>query len=236
MSEETIFDLGTPQDQGVQDTSNQSQSVPTEVNEFIGEGKKYSSVEEALKSVPHAQKHIQTLESELAQLKEEVSKRKTTEQLLDEVKSGLLQGEATTPTVGLDKDELARVVNQTLEMRESQRTAKQNADSVVAKFKDKFGDSAEQAYITLASESGLSVAQLNDLAARSPNAVLKLAGMANSSSGMVGKPSSSVNTEALSSKPVEGDLSARVPKGASTKDLVNAWKIAGEKVKRNLST
>jgi hypothetical protein len=40
-----------------------------------------------------------------------------------------------------------------------------------------------------------------------------------------------VNTEGnFSQQKVE--LSAKVPKGASTKDLVNAWKIAGEKVKQ----
>ncbi len=32
--------------------------IPTEAAELVGDGKKYQSVEDALKSVPHAQKHI----------------------------------------------------------------------------------------------------------------------------------------------------------------------------------
>ena len=63
--------------------------IPTEAAELVGDGKKYQSVEDALKSVPHAQKHIQTLESELASVKEELTKRRTTEELLDEIKSGV---------------------------------------------------------------------------------------------------------------------------------------------------
>ena len=72
-----------------QDSQEPLFQIPTEAAELVGDGKKYSSVEDALKSVPHAQKHIQTLESELATLKEELMKRRTTEELLDEIKSGV---------------------------------------------------------------------------------------------------------------------------------------------------
>ena len=94
MSEDNkIADPNTNEGQN-QDNSAPQFQIPTEAVELVGEGKKYSSVEDALKSVPHAQKHIQTLESELATLKEELSKRKTTEELLDEIKSGI-QPQAT---------------------------------------------------------------------------------------------------------------------------------------------
>ena len=56
-----------------QDTTPKAFEIPTEVQELVGEGKKYQSPEDALKSVPHAQQHIQTLESELAEIKEELS-------------------------------------------------------------------------------------------------------------------------------------------------------------------
>jgi hypothetical protein len=236
VSNETIFDQGTPPDQGATDNQQPEVTIPTEVADFVGDGKKYSSVEDALKSVPHAQKHIQTLESELAQLKEEVAKRRTAEELLDEIKSGIRTSEITPQPVGLDKNELAQVVNQTIEMREAQRTAKQNADSVVAKFKDKFGDTAEQAYVTLAKESGLSVQQLNNLAATSPSAVLRLAGLVNGEPAVAAKTTSSVNTEAFSGNKQTEQRSARVKQGATTKDLVEAWRAAGEKVKANLTT
>ena len=52
-----------PSTNEVQNQDNQQPvfQIPTEAAELVGDGKKYSSVEDALKSVPHAQKHIQTL-------------------------------------------------------------------------------------------------------------------------------------------------------------------------------
>jgi hypothetical protein len=49
------------------------------------------------------------------------------------------------------------------------------------------------------------------------------------------KPTSSVNTEALGQVRTTAILICKVPKGASTKDLVNAWRAAGEKLKNNLN-
>lgn len=208
--------------------------IPTEAADLIGDGKKYNSAEEALKSVPHAQKHIQTLESELATLKEELSKRRTAEELLDEIKSGI-QPQATPAGTEFDQDKLLQLVDQTLEFKERQKSAKNNAESVASKFTEKYGNKAEEVYNTVARESGLTVQQLNSLAASSPKIVLKLAGLEGTSAPVAGKPTSSVNTEALNQKVDPSQLSARVKQGATTKDLVNAWKIAGEKVKLNLS-
>jgi hypothetical protein len=236
LSEETIFDQSTNEDQTV-DTSITTNQLPTEVLDFVGDGKKYSSVEDALKSVPHAQKHIQNLEAELAVLKEEVVKRRTTEELLDEIKSGILPHEETPQQVGLDKEELANVVNRTIEFREAQKRAKENTQSVANKFREKFGDTAQAAYETLAKESGLSVQQLNTLASTSPNAVLKLAGLSGTTTTIAAKTTGSINTEAMAStNNGNSNLSARVPKGATTKDLVSAWRAAGDKVKQQTST
>lgn len=220
----------------VQNQDNQQPvfQIPTEAAELVGDGKKYSSVEDALKSVPHAQKHIQTLESELAAAREELAKRKTAEELLDEIKSGI-QPQATPAGSEFDQDKLMQLVDQTLEQKERQKSAKVNAESVASKFTEKYGSKAEEVYNTVARESGLTVQQLNSLAASSPKIVLKLAGLEGIAAPVAGKPTSSVNTEALSNKPDASQLSARVKQGATTKDLVNAWKIAGEKVKLNLS-
>ena len=221
----------TTQEVQNQDTQPKAFEIPTEAQDFVGEGKKYKSAEDALKSVPHAQEHIQTLEAELAQMKEELTKRRTAEELLDEMKSGIQQ--ETTPQEGISQDKLMEIVNQTLSQREMQTKAKVNADSVAKKFTEQFGTEAETVYNSLAKEAGLTVQQLNNLASTSPNAVLKLAGIG-SKPTTVAKTSSSVNTEALGNLKQPQELSARVPKGASTKDLVAAWRAAGEKVKSQL--
>lgn len=205
--------------------------LPQEVTEFVGSGKKYGSVEDALKSVPHAQKHIQTLESELAQVKEELTKRRTTEELLDEIKSGIPPVEKPLPQ-GYNQDDIAATVEAIIAKKEAVRSAENNINNVTNSFKEVFGDKAEEKYNLIAEESGLTVQQLNKLSASSPQAVFKLAGISSKKDTTVSKTSSSVITDGFSQgNPPE--LSAKVKQGASTKDLVNAWRNAGEKVKLN---
>ena len=234
MSEENIFDQGTPPDQNSGTPATPPTfTIPTEASDLVGEGKKYSSVEEALKSVPHAQKHIQTLESELANLKDELVKRKTAEELLDALKSNV-QSENTPPSVEFDENKLVAIVNQSIEAKEKAALAKQNAQSVVSKFTEKFGEKAEEAFITLAKDTGMSVQQLNTLASTSPKVVIKLAGLGEGNERPPASSNGSVNTQTMNNQPKE--LSAKVPRGATTADMVNAWKAAGEKIKQNLNT
>lgn len=218
----------TTQEAQVVDTPPKAFEIPTEAQEFVGEGKKYKSPEDALKSVPHAQEHISTLEQELAQVKEELIKRKTAEELLDELKSGTAPVEHTTQESEVSQDKIEQLVNSTIAQREKATVAKGNANSVAKHFTEQYGDQAEAAYNQIAKDSGLSVQQLNNLAATSPNAVMKLAGAPNKAQVNTA-PQGDVNTQALSQAAPEQNLSAKVKPGATTKELVNAWKNAGAK-------
>lgn len=234
MSDESIFDLntsGTPEDIK---PATEAPSIPQELVELVGEGKKYRSIEDALKSVPHAQSHIKKLEEELKQMQEELTKRKTAEELLDSFKSVSPQKEETPP-VGLNQDDLVRTVEAVLTKAEQKKTEQTNINSVINTFNQMYGEKGAEMYKKVAEESGLPVTSLNKLAASSPAAVFKLAGIDGKSKESVpGKPSSSVNTQGLPSTQSQQTLSAKLPKGATTKDLVNAWKNAGETVKKNL--
>jgi hypothetical protein len=130
---------------------------------------------------------------------------------------------------------LEQTIASVLSQKEAQNIAKANTSKVVSAFQAKFGDrvKAEEMYVKIAEEADMSVADLNALAARSPAAVLKLAGIGGAVPGVVTKPNSSVNTEALTGAP-STEQSAVVKMGASTKDVVNAWKIAEQKVLKRL--
>jgi NACalpha-BTF3-like transcription factor len=207
--------------------------IPPEVAEYVGTGKKYQSVEEALKSVPHAQTHILTLTEELKAAKLELEKRRTAENLLEEMRNNSVNksNETQTQVAGLTQEDVARIVQQTFVQNEQQTQAKTNTESVRQAFSNKFGDKAEEFYIQVAKESGIALSDLNRLSATSPSAVLKLAGIETKKvDPVVSKPTSSINTESLNNKSGNQALSARVKQGASTKDLVAAWKIAGQKI------
>ena len=212
------------------DTAPKAFEIPTEAQELVGEGKKYQSPEDALKSVPHAQKHIETLESELASVKEELTKRQTTQELIDELKSGSQPVENTTQSAEINQDNIMDLVNKTLSIRENKAQADSNAKQVAAKFTAQYGDKAEATYNSIAKELNVTVTQLNELAQTAPSIVLKAAGLS-AATAPVGNTTGSVNTEALTNTASPEALSAKVESG-STKDLLKAWGRAGEKIKQ----
>lgn len=214
-----------------QDTQPKAFEIPTEAQELVGEGKKYQSPEDALRSVPHAQKHIETLESELASVREELSKRQTTQELIDELKSGVQTQAQTVQSGELNQDNVMDLVNQTIATREANAKAESNAKSVAAKFTEQYGDKAEDTYNSIAKELNLSVKQLNELAATSPTVVLKAAGLS-AAKAPVASSSGDINTEALSQQAKPAELSAKV-EGGSTKDLLAAWGRAKAKINQS---
>ena len=214
-----------------QDTQPKTFEIPTEAQELVGEGKKYQSPEDALKSVPHAQKHIETLESELASVREELTKRQTTQELIDELKSGVQTPAQTVQSGELNQDNVMDLVNQTIATREANAKAESNAKSVAEKFTEQYGDKAEVTYNSIAKELNLSVKQLNELAATSPTVVLKAAGLS-AVKAPVASSSGDINTEALSQQAKPTELSAKV-EGGSTKDLLAAWGRAKAKINQS---
>ena len=202
--------------------------IPPELAEYVGAGKKYQSIEDVHKAFPHAQKHINTLEEELAQLKEELTKRKTTEELLTDIQTGFQQSvTTTTPSVKNDQD-ISAIVRQELEREKIVSTAKNNVTRVANVFRDSFGDKAEEIYNKIAAESNLSVATMNQLAATSPEAVLKLAGLTSQKPTNAGKLSSDVNIQ--NNNKTSEELSAKTPLYASSKDDTAAIARAREYV------
>ena len=230
MSTETIFSGETPP---LEVAATPQVTLPTEVVEFVGEGKKYRTAEEALKAIPHAQGHIKTLEEEAKQLREELAKRKTAEELLEEFKvSGGMGGTRQEPAAAATVD-YEQIVAGILSKKEAQSTAQRNISAVVTTFQTTYGDKtkAEEMYNKVAEESGLSVQALNQLAATSPEAVMRLAGITKKQEAPAGKLQSSVNAQAFNNTQTT-ELSARLKPGASTKDMVNAMRIARAKVEQ----
>lgn len=205
--------------------------LPPGVDQLVGIGKKYASVDVALAAIPHAQTHISNLESELAVVREELSKRKTTQELLEEIQSGIPQG-TTIPKVEINQDEIVNIVNHQLAQKETQKVSQDNTEKVRQVFTKQFGDNAEKIYIALAAEAGLTVNALNQLTALSPNAVLKMAGIKETQKVNMGTIKSDINTQALDSTRSSDEISAKLPKVFSTKDVTAAWHRAGEKVKQ----
>lgn len=229
MTEQTIFSADQAQQAApaVQQEPPKPFVIPTEAQELIGDGKKYNSAEAALKSIPHAQTHIKTLEDENKQLKDELLRRKTAEEVLNEFKATSVQPQYTEQPSGVnvDTDALAGIVESVLEKKTKQTQAVSNAAVVTSKFTELYGDKAEAMYNKLAQENGLSVYQLNQLALTSPSVVLNLAGVA--SRAIVGKTTSDVN---VFQNNQNTQFNTTVKVGATTRQVMDAFAASKAKV------
>lgn len=228
-SDSNIFDEQNPAstDAGanpeVGDTNQYQEILSGIVNE---EGKqKYNSVEDALKSVPFAQNHIKDLESQVAQLQEQVNNSKSAEAILEEIRNS--QAPATKQeTPELDKNTVTSLVEQVVNQREVQNTIKANQDSVSSTLKSVYGDKAKEVYESKARELGLTPELLDNLSGRSPKAVLAYF---ETKASEPSKTSSNINTNAFNHTP-EQKPAKSIMGGASTKDMRDAWKRAGEHI------
>lgn len=207
----------------------QSPQVPEELQELVGEGKKYKTMEDALRSIPHAQNHIKTLEEKMQELEQEVQRRRAAEEVLEEVrKQGQEQPGATTSEANpAGEEDVQSLVRQTLEreltQREQAALVRQNQQQVVSSLSEKYGDKAEEVYVQKAQELGVPVSFLDDVAAKSPNAVLAYFG--GSQQRTPAKTSSSLNTEQVARQQPQAKRK-NVMFGASSSDIMDAWNSA----------
>lgn len=161
------------------------------VEEFIGDGKKYATPEKALESIPHKELLISSLEKQVKDLHDELSKRATLESVLETLKkpqetpatsrqepsvdTGLLKEiEARLGTQLSEKlkQEIQAAVPTALQASTEQQTRASNRQAVSAALQAAYGDQAVQALANKAQELGMTPAELGALAERSPKAVL----------------------------------------------------------------
>lgn len=143
---------------------------------------KYKDVTSALTGLKHAQEFIPQLQGTLKEREAEIEKlRKEAERVaeLERVIESMSQGGSSNlPPVNKSPEvDVVSLVSKVLDQREQAKVAKTNADLVVQKVSEVFGADAEKKFYGKAQELGMSVAEFNALAARSPKSVLELMGI-----------------------------------------------------------
>lgn len=237
MTDQSIFD----------DTSESSQSDPTSststseqtnaADQLLGsivnaDGKpKYSTVEDALKGAAAAQEHIRRLEAENTQFKQEVGKSTTLQDVLDAVKQSPGEETNTAPTP-LDEDALAAIVEGLLDKRSTAQRQKDNATQVASAFQNKYGAEAETKYLEAAGNVGFSKAEINQLSASNPSAVLKLLGLADTGKAEPASLSSSANTSHFTKQ--EEPPARFDPFKAKRDESMEAWRKSVEATNKRL--
>lgn len=227
MSDQDIFEQ--PADIAQAQTEAQPQAVeaqPDVFNDLLSTitdangSPKYADVATALQSIPHAQQHISTVESENARLKEELAKREAAQAIKDK---------AEPPKAEVPQQEnLFDVVNKVLDARTTQEREQSNWNAVQSKFSETYGEKASEKLREVASMNDVSIDFLKQMAKTSPQALFKLSGIT-STSGTGNRSKGSVNTEAFNPQPPQ-DKPKTVMGGASSQQMMDMWNWAGKQV------
>lgn len=205
--------------------------------DFIGEGKKYKSVEDALQSLPHKEDFIEQLKRENEEMRTKLERANTVEDIMNQIKSedqqGKEQEEVKQPQENaqqeqkpeISQEDIDRLIDQRISERERQQSAQQNIGQVVDKMTELYGDRAEEMYNERAQELGVPVEWLNQTAAQSPNAVFKLFGIDNKEKATPSKMTSSYNSNALN-QPKQQEGPKPVMHGATRQEILSSWRAA----------
>jgi hypothetical protein len=213
----SLFDQTTGQEANQTSGNQTNEDWLAKVVETKGES--FKDVQVLAKSKLESDRFIRELETQLAQMREELGKQDYASKLLDQ-----LQNKAPTPTGGnsamskentggtntsdtkpvVSEETLKALVEQTLTQREKESTAKQNTAAVAQQLAQKYGTEAKTVVEQKAQALGMSLNRLEELAAESPNAFFALIGEPQTTIQPIVK--GSINTQSVSMQaPVDRD-------------------------------
>jgi ribosomal protein L17 len=227
----------------VGNTSNEDEltHLLAEIKNERGEAK-YKSLKDALVGLQNAQAHIPKLNNDLIEREKEIERlRKESERIAtleESIKSLTEKTDATgTPPKALSAQEIADLVNKsldsTLSQREAAAQAKQNQEAVVKALVSKFGDKAEEAFNEAAADLGMSVQEFNTLAAKNPKLIFKTLGITSEHVNKGASPQvSSVNSAGFTPNTDSNVGRNKVPTlvGATSQELQAEQRRANEMV------
>ena len=172
----------------------------------IAEKETNIDVEELAKGAIHGNEYIQKLETEMSELRGELDKRVTAEEMVQQVKretaeqQALAQRTLENTTPQLDDERLSQLISTTIEQKNTQQVAQQNIYNVDQRMKEIYGvDKAAEVVQQKANAMGVSVDKLADIAASSPEMFFNAIGVSQGT-GSQPTPAPTVgttNTEAV---------------------------------------
>ena len=178
---------------------------PGYLEKIVGDGQKYSNVEELAKGAIHGNDYINKLEGELADLRGELDKRLTAEEVAQQIKretqeqQAQLQKARENTTSQLDEESLSKLISNTIEQKDVQKQADSNIQAVDKRMKELYGaDKAKEIVQQKAQQLGVPVDKLAEIAASSPEMFFNSIGISQSQSQPTPTTTvSTTNTEAV---------------------------------------
>lgn len=152
------------------------------IEDLVGEGKKFKSVEDLARAKLEADSFIEKIKAENEELRREVTSTRPvdrTQEILDRMEN--LFTKPVTPPVAPQEPERTEVkglttkdVEELLVQRERQATAERNLNTVKQKLQEVYGEKYGDALKSMAEKNGLTSGYIDQLAASAPQVVLNL--------------------------------------------------------------
>ena len=161
------------------DSNNQELSGEDSLKLLVGEGAKYTTVEEMAKAMVHGQNHITKLEQEATTFKDTQDKQTSIDDILAAIKAGNgnqqgtddNQNQSDQNDKGSEQVDIVQTVKDALAAQTAQTTATSNVTLVKDALAKALGDRAGSVYSKVGNDLGV---DLDKLAEQSPEAVIKL--------------------------------------------------------------
>lgn len=192
---------------------------------------KYSDVETALGSIPHAQARIDEQAQRIKDLEAQVAKQQGINEVIEQLKHQKEQSQQQPveqpSNAGIDETTVAQLLDQRLQQRDMEARQQANASQVLNQLKEKFGDKAEEQFNSKAQSLGMTAGELSHLARTAPKAVL--AYFDGPASNPANPTQSSVNTNVLDSSAPEPDNSHMNIFTGGNSPSIQRWRAAKPK-------
>jgi len=186
--------------------------VSLSLDNYVGEGKKYKTQEDFVKSRIEADKFIETLkqearqrEAELIRAREELNAQKRMEEIADRLLHSRTEPQVPPETNQSERDgskteitpeKIQEMVQQALQADRSKAQQDANRSAVVQTLRETLGTNYPDKLRARLSELGLSEAEANQIAAANPRAFLAMVGTQNKQEpGVQSPPRSILNTD-----------------------------------------
>lgn len=194
----------------------QDQDVVVKVEDLVGEGKKFKSVEDLAKGKVMSDRFIEQLKQEAEDLRNELKTRITLEEFMTKVNTPATtqntdpahnQNPASEkPTSAMTPEQLEQLLDKKLQERESANVQRQNLNAVKQRLQEAYGPNYVTTLDEKAKSLGLSRDFFNNLAATQPNALFAMLGVdrqKRQEPGLFTPPPSSASISSRSNTPVD---------------------------------
>ena len=189
---------------------------------------KYKNAEAALEALSHSQNYIPQLKNdleaksrELEEAREQLNKMKSMEDVIARLTQA--KDEPSTPGTLISDEDIARIVERQMTASKAQDTIKANQRKVSEVLIQSFGnEKAGEVFYNKAKELGFSAEDINSLAGKNPEAVLRMIGVSGTSANKQGTtlPSGTYRSDAFKEKANStiGRETIKLQIGATTQD------------------